>query len=300
MDIESLYTNIEVEPGLAAIKTYLLRYPQPDRPDDHLLRLLEIALTRNDFEFNGSTYLQVKGVAMGKRFAPAYADIYLAEWENTVYPLCPLKPFRFYRYLDDIWGIWKHSMAEFLQFTTILNNHHPSINLTHEINHSEVHFLDTITYKGPNLLQTNRLDTKMYFKKTDTHALLHATSFHPPHTSRGILKSQFLRYKRICTQPKDLKDATHTLSKALTKNRGYTRSTLKQAKEDLRKHAWKGKPRVNTKIIPIIITYNSPNLRMAKGIKKRLISKKLLPLHTPILAFKRNKNLRDTLVHSCI
>lgn len=51
---------------------------------------------------------------MDKRFAPAYADIYLAEWENTVYPLCQLKPFRFYRYLDDIWGIWKQSVEEFL------------------------------------------------------------------------------------------------------------------------------------------------------------------------------------------
>jgi hypothetical protein len=120
-----------------------------------------MALTRNDFEFNGNTYLQTKGVATGKRFAPAYADIYLAEWENTVYPLCPLKPFRFYRYINDIWSIWQHGPAEFLQFTAILNSHHPSIHLTHVLHLSEVHFLDSITYKELNLIGKGRLDTNV-------------------------------------------------------------------------------------------------------------------------------------------
>ena len=58
MDIESLYTNIELGAGLTAVRATLTKYPSPDRPDDHLLRLLELALTRNDFKFNGNTYLQ--------------------------------------------------------------------------------------------------------------------------------------------------------------------------------------------------------------------------------------------------
>jgi hypothetical protein len=44
--------------------------------------------------------------------------------------------------------------------------------------------------------------------------------------------------------------------------------------------------------------YNSPSYRVATHIQKRLRSKQLLLLHTPILAFKRNKNLKDSLVSS--
>ena len=36
------------------------------RPDVYLLRLLEISLTKNDFEFNKEFFLQISGTAMGK------------------------------------------------------------------------------------------------------------------------------------------------------------------------------------------------------------------------------------------
>lgn len=34
-------------------------------------------------EFDGKSYQEVKGRAMGKNFAPAYANIYMAIWEET-------------------------------------------------------------------------------------------------------------------------------------------------------------------------------------------------------------------------
>ena len=39
---------------------------------------------------------------MVKRFAPEYADIFLADWEDEVFTKCPLKPLIYLRYLDDI------------------------------------------------------------------------------------------------------------------------------------------------------------------------------------------------------
>lgn len=70
--------------------------------------MLELSLTYNDFQFNSDTYLEIKGMAMRKRFAPAYTDIYLAEWEATVFPLCALRPSWFYRFLNNVWGIWPY------------------------------------------------------------------------------------------------------------------------------------------------------------------------------------------------
>lgn len=75
----NLYTNIDTKVGLDAIKRILERHPDPNRPDKTLLRLLEISLKRSDFMFQDQCYLQIKGTSMGKRFAPAYANICMAE-----------------------------------------------------------------------------------------------------------------------------------------------------------------------------------------------------------------------------
>lgn len=60
MDVESLYTNIEIERGLEAVVKCLWKYPKEGRPDQSILRLLELSLRRNDFGFNGRHFLQVK------------------------------------------------------------------------------------------------------------------------------------------------------------------------------------------------------------------------------------------------
>ena len=66
---------------------------------------------------------------MGKKFAPAYANIFMAEWEHTALQASLEEPLYHYRYLDDIWGIWNHQREEFDDFLNILNNHNSSIKL---------------------------------------------------------------------------------------------------------------------------------------------------------------------------
>lgn len=70
-------------------------------------------------------------------------------------------------YLDDIWGIWTHSAKDFEGFVQTLNNHHPSIKLKPTLDPTEINFLDTTTFR------TRKLDIKIYFKLTDSNALLH-------------------------------------------------------------------------------------------------------------------------------
>jgi len=43
------------------------KYPDSKRPDEYILKLLEINLTKNDFEFDSKFYLQDKGTAMDKK-----------------------------------------------------------------------------------------------------------------------------------------------------------------------------------------------------------------------------------------
>lgn len=56
MDVDSLYTNIDMTLGLKAVEAIFQKYPDDRRPDEALLTLLE----RNDFEFGASCFLQIQ------------------------------------------------------------------------------------------------------------------------------------------------------------------------------------------------------------------------------------------------
>lgn len=156
------------------------KYADASRPVEAILQLLEISLTKNDFEFEGAFYLQTKGTAMGKRFVLLYANIYMAQWEETLFPRCPKLPLSYLRFLDDVWGVLQHGLQE-------LNSHHASIKVKSVINKPAVDFLDTTVYKGPNFHKTGQLDFKVFFKETDTHMFLQHHSCHPHHTFRRIV-----------------------------------------------------------------------------------------------------------------
>lgn len=228
LDVESMYTNINNMDGIQAVEELF-----SDNVNDHVYpyikKLLEQTLNNNDFEFNGSRYIQKSGVSMGIKFAPSFADIFMAKWEKEAFKKYPHSP-RFYcRFLDDIFMIWTHGIEKFNELLTILNSHHPTIKLKATISETEVNFLDTTVYRSE--LEHSRLYTKVYFKPTDTHALLHKTSFHPKSTFRGIIKSQILRFKSICTTHSDFNQAWHVLFKALCK-RHYSKRWLRKIKKD--------------------------------------------------------------------
>lgn len=86
---------------------------------------------------------------MGKKFAPAFANIYMAEWERFVFPKCPLLLLVSLRYLDDIFGVWPHSVEDFGEFLNILNTHHDYITLKYELKKETLNFLDTEVFFSP-------------------------------------------------------------------------------------------------------------------------------------------------------
>lgn len=79
MDIDSLYTNIDIQEGLQAIKNIFIKNPDTSRPDRELIQLLEINLNRNDFEFNGDFPFKSKARRWAKSL-PRPTPTYL--WQN--------------------------------------------------------------------------------------------------------------------------------------------------------------------------------------------------------------------------
>lgn len=296
IDIDSLYTNIDIPAGLKAVKNIFQKYPA-HRPDKELLELLEINLTKNDFEFNNEYYLQIKGTAMGKRFAPAYANIFMADWEERALNKCDKKPFCYFRYLDDIFGIWTYSKDDFEVFITTLDTFDPSIRLKYQFHEHSIDFLDTTVYKGSTFCRDHKLDIKVYFKETDTHALLFKTSFHPKHTFRGLIKSQLLRFRRICTRDHDFREAVQILFRTL-RTRGYSRPFLRRCLKTFEDQA----TRDEREKIPLITSFSTVATILNSKIKTNfheIIEKQgLLKSYHIISAYRRNRNLKDYLVRA--
>ena len=229
LDVDSLYTNIDNTTGIQAVKEKLQEINDPKCPLKYIIKLLDICLSKNDFDFDGKCYLQTWGTAMGKLFAPNYANIFMAKWEREALAKCNLQPTIYLRFLDDIFLIWDHGEEEFKQFFDTLNSHAASIKLKTTMDFKSVDFLDVTVFKGEDFENSGKLDTKVFFKPTDTHELLHKSSFHPGHTFKGILKSQILRFHRICSRECDFQAACTILFQAL-RGRGYSIRFLRKIK----------------------------------------------------------------------
>lgn len=102
---------------------------------------------------------------MGKKFAPHYADIFMAEFEKEALAKCTLKPDLYFRYLDDIFIVWSHGRTAFNDFLQIFNSHRASINFKAEVSSNSINFLDTTLFRSTD----NSIHSKVYFKPTDTH-----------------------------------------------------------------------------------------------------------------------------------
>ncbi|KAL9983865.1 hypothetical protein ACROYT_G006108 [Oculina patagonica] len=89
MDVKSLYTVIPNKDGLLALEHFLDKRSVLQPPTHTLLRLAELVLTLNTFTFNGNYDEQVGGVAMGSRFGPNYACLFMGHIEEQIFEQYP-------------------------------------------------------------------------------------------------------------------------------------------------------------------------------------------------------------------
>jgi len=202
IDIASLYTNITMEGAIEAVKTMFERYKDDRRPDHAIINLLKIILYNNDFTFNDSNYIQKQGVAMGQRFAPSVANLYLALWEEKLFIQSAKSPIVWHRYIDDIFAIWRGNTNDLITFLNFTNNFYDNISITYEYNKDFCIFLDLYIYKNDH-----HLLHKIHFKETNNHSLLDVSSNHPKHVFKGIIHSQIRRWAALTSLRSDF-DAT--------------------------------------------------------------------------------------------
>jgi len=265
-NVESLYTNMKLDLILKSIYEAFLESPDPFRPDIHLLELLKLTLYYNDFHFDNQFFLQICGIAMGRIYTPSAANIYLKKIYDLATHTPSINPLLYFRFLDDIFGVWPGTVAQLKEYEAHLNTLIPCIKVTFSYNNYTIEFLDTFIYKHTHSNSLTTLQTKVHFKPTDTHQLLHRSSFHPQHTFKSVIKSEFIRFKRISSTYSHYSFASSILIHSLT-SRGYNKSLLRKQKLKIWRE-YKEPPTSRkeqqkyTEIIPIITHFDRHNLHL--------------------------------------
>lgn len=301
MDVSALYTNIPHREGINAVAHALESRENPSVPTRVILKLLTLVLYLNNFCFNDTNYLQKKGCAMGAKCSGSYADLFMGRFEGLhIFPKINDRHQLYTRFKDDIFLIWTDGEASLKKFFEDINATHPSIKFECHHSNQQVSFLDTKIH----LDQAGFLKTSLFCKPTDRNAYLHHQSYHPTKQIDNIPYGQFLRVKKICSSPADALKAMDELSTKFNE-RGFPRETTEAQKLRTntveRKDLLIDKEKRPNSRTPFTTTFN----RHHPPIQK-IINAHWPLLHTnkktseafaerPVVAYRRNKNLREIL-----
>ncbi|KAJ1134918.1 hypothetical protein NDU88_001364 [Pleurodeles waltl] len=187
LDVSSLYTSIPLERGLEMLQRTL--NTRDATLFDHtrmLLDLTRLVLENNVFLHDGRWYRQCQGVAMGAKFSPSYANLYMGQFEKKhLWSNCPpdLTEHILYwgRYIDDILAIWTGNVSDLNILIKHLNTNDFNLVFTHKMDTTKIEFLDLLLY-----ITDNKIMSRLYRKPTACNSVLHAHSAHPLSQIRAI------------------------------------------------------------------------------------------------------------------
>lgn len=82
----------------------------------------KLVMTNNYFWHEGSYYNQIKGVAMGAKYAPSVANLPLSQWEEQTIHNENLPEITLYKqYIEDIVILWNGAMENLSKFLANIN-----------------------------------------------------------------------------------------------------------------------------------------------------------------------------------
>ena len=244
---------------------------------------------------------------MGTKCAPAYASIFMGHVEETLQAMAGDKVLLWRRFIDDIFLVYGGTREQFDQYMAEINGIHPTIKFTSECSNVQVTFLDMAVHKGERFKQNGVLDIKPYIKPTNKQMYVHATSYHPKGTGKGIVIGEALRYLRTNSSETCFSQAI-AKHKRVLKRRGYNPMVTNKLLEPITFN------KRQTTLIPKVVhrdanppltfvtTYNDVVPEVRKVIHdlwpKLHADRDLIPLfpEPPILALKRNGTIANKVV----
>ena len=176
------------------------------------------------FTFNGDTYKQVDGVAMGSPLGPVLANVFMVELEEKLIPTLRSKVSLWRRYVDDTFTYIRHNEIENVK--EVLNSFHVDIKFTHETEvNNRIAFLDVDISKNSD----GTFSTEVHRKMTDTNIYLNWSSFAPETWKIGTLKGLFRRAHLICSTEAGLNKELKHLKYVFTRINNYPSKVVNNA-----------------------------------------------------------------------
>jgi hypothetical protein len=195
-DTTSMYTNIEIDIGMSAVRSFLeynkTRILQ-DYPTEFFLQILHLVMQNNIFSFSNTFWLQLTETAMGTPAACAYAMITFGHYENSFILQKYRHQLLYYKQCtDNIVGIWlpdgENDSAIWENFKEDLNNW-GSLKWKIENPSKKTVFLDLeISIQG------NTITTKTYQKDMNLYLYIPPLSAHPPSCFKGLITGEVRRH----------------------------------------------------------------------------------------------------------
>ena len=320
-DVDNLYPSIDINDGLHALKSFLTKTGMHYTQVSLLVNLTRWVLTNNYVTFGDKTFLQKSGTAMGTPCAVIFACIYMHVIEQEALDLFSstrylIKAvFLFVRFIDDLIAIVSDHNSG-LEIMRLLNSRRRSIHFTFKIRNSEAQFLDLTLYKT-NVKHNHQLSVRAYSKPMNKFLFLPPTSCHPQHVFSGWIVGYGRRLRRNDAADSDFNKDIHDFSNRLLA-RGYSKSHIQKTLAKI--------PSRTTIIesinvitmtqqkeigVPFVITYSPEINELLPAIKHALslTEEAYLDPHfpqifgcrtTPLLSFKRGRNLRDMVAPSAL
>ena len=150
-----LYPSIPHEVGLRALREALNKRDEKIIPTEELLKMAEFVLKNNYFEFGNKIKQQISGTAIGTKFAPPYACIFMSNLETKFLESQHLQPLVWLRYINNIFFIWTHGEESLKRFLNELNDFNQYIKFTYEYSVENIPFLYLkVSLKDGKLLLT--------------------------------------------------------------------------------------------------------------------------------------------------
>ena len=130
-DVVGLYPSIPHEAGLKALEKAFNSRTNKKVSTEDLVKMVKFVLKNNHFEFNGKVKQQISGTAIGTKFAPPYACIFMNEVETSFLESQEMKPLVWFQYIDYEFFIWTHGQEKLDSFLEEINRCNSSLKFTY-------------------------------------------------------------------------------------------------------------------------------------------------------------------------
>jgi hypothetical protein len=225
LDVNNMYTEIPLDEAEISVMDAVfqlgftevkgIRLP----PTLAFRSLLHICLTRNNFQFAGSQYLQIRGVPMGSKFSPEVADIVGFCLERRIFAMFD-SAIGWSRFRDDCFMILSLEVSSVENLLEKCNAAHPTLKFKIESSSRSLPFLDTEVY-----VREGALAVRLYRKPSYAFQYLLRSSCHPVAVFMSLVRGECLRIARNSSSLSDFQHHVQVFAGKLV-FRGYKRTMI--------------------------------------------------------------------------